>query len=186
MQDFEEDVKKFHENPDAADDDDDEKDTTKDQDDMGDDNDDDESSAIPDPKSAFRKKSKSTTPGDDDDDEDSDDSMDWGSDSDESSSSSDNDAPGMSLADKFKKKAFQISSGFKKEGDNDARKDRKDEKDKKSQKKIKSSRRWEFFFVAEILFCEVRTIGVIFWWEVQNRFQTWSGGIFYENHILKT
>ena len=45
----------------------------------------------------------------------------------------------MSLAEKFKKKAFQKPSA--KDDKDDARKDRKDEKDKKSQKKIKTSRR---------------------------------------------
>ena len=83
MKDFEEDVKKFQEDPDAADDED-EKDKTKDGDDMDSDAEsDNEAGAIPD-ASAFKKsKSKSTTPGDDDDDE-SDDSY-WDSDSDESS-----------------------------------------------------------------------------------------------------
>ena len=78
-------MKKFTENPDAADDED-EKEMSKDQDDMGDeDSDDDNEKATGVPAAdAFKKsKSKSTTPGDDDDDE-SDDSY-WDSDSDESS-----------------------------------------------------------------------------------------------------
>ena len=41
----------------------------------------------------------------------------------------------------------------------------------------------ENYFLLQKYYFEVRTIGIIFWWEVQNRFQTWSGGIFYENHI---
>merc|ERR1712098_865258 len=113
MKDFEEDVKKFQENPDAADDED-EKDKTKDGDDMdsGDDSGDDDD-AIPD-ASAFKKsKSKSTTPGDDDDE--SDDSY-WDSDSDESSSSSGDDQPGISLREKFLKKSGGGKGGDGEEG----------------------------------------------------------------------
>merc|ERR1712008_585356 len=87
IKDFEDDVKKFTDNPDAADDED-EKETTKDQDDMGDagsDAEDNEGATGVPAADAFKKsKSKSTTPGDEDD-EDSDDSY-WDSDSDESSS----------------------------------------------------------------------------------------------------
>jgi len=136
IKEFEEDVKKFQENPDAADDED-EKDATKDKDDLDSDADDDDSKAVPD-ASAFKKsKSKSTTPGDDDDE--SDDSY-WDSDSDDSSSSSDGEGiPGMSLREKFLKK----STGGKDEGGEAGgltREEKKEKKDKASQKKIKHRR----------------------------------------------
>merc|ERR1711874_831694 len=135
MKDFEEEVKKFQEDPDA-DDDEDEKDKTKDGDMGSDDDSGDESGAVPD-ANAFKKsksKSKSTTPGDDDDDDESDDSY-WDSDSDESSSSSGEDQPGMSLREKFLKKSG--SGGKGESGEGNDRETRKAMKDEKSKKKIK-------------------------------------------------
>merc|ERR1711881_381526 len=101
IKDFDDDMAKFRENPDAADEDA-EKDEDKDDDDL--DDDEDQSEQV-DAVSKFMKKdkSKSTTPDDIDDDDDSDDSY-WGGSSDESSSSSSDEHPGMSLREKFLKK----------------------------------------------------------------------------------
>lgn len=127
IKDFEEDMTKFRENPDAADDDEADKDDKDADDDDDDDNDEeDEEDLKPEvTKDAFKKKSKSTTPADDDESDD-DDSY-WGSSSDESSSSSSDDQPGMSLREKFLKKTSS------KDDDKKSKKEKKSDKSRKRQ-----------------------------------------------------
>ena len=127
IKDFDEDMAKFRENPDANDDEEAEKAADSDAEDESKDED---SSAPVTKSSEFKKKSKSTTPADGDDDDDSDDSY-WDSDSDEeSSSSSEEDQKYASLRERFLKK----TSG---PGDDD-KKERKAKKKaaKKKEKKI--------------------------------------------------
>eukprot|EP00093_Oithona_nana_P003028 03028.XXX_116763_115000_1 [CDS] Oithona nana genome sequencing. len=127
IKDFDEDMAKFRENPDANDDEEAEKAADSDAEDESKDED---SSAPVTKSSEFKKKSKSTTPADGDDDDDSDDSY-WDSDSDEeSSSSSEEDQKYASLRERFLKK----TSG---PGDDDKKERKAKEKAaKKKEKKI--------------------------------------------------
>ena len=111
IKDFDDDMAKFRENPDA-DDDEAEKDEDKDD---SEEEDSKEEVSEPVAKDMFKKKSKSTTPADDD--SDSDDSY-WDSDSDEDSSSSSDVDQYASLRERFLKKPEK--------GD-----DKKEKKDKK-------------------------------------------------------
>lgn len=123
IKDFDEDMAKFRENPDANDD---EEAAEKVESDAEDESKDEDSSA-PVTKSDFKKKSKSTTPADGDDEDDSDDSY-WDSDSDEeSSSSSEEDTKYASLRERF----------LKKTSDKDDDKKEKKAKDKAAKKKEK-------------------------------------------------
>ena len=123
IKDFDEDMAKFRENPDANDD---EEAAEKAESDAEDESKDEDSSA-PVTKSDFKKKSKSTTPADGDDEDDSDDSY-WDSDSDEeSSSSSEEDTKYASLRERF----------LKKTSDKDDDKKEKKAKDKAAKKKEK-------------------------------------------------
>lgn len=123
IKDFDEDMAKFRENPDAADDEEAEKAEESDEEEESKDEDFEPVTKASD----FKKKSKSTTPADDEDDE-SDDSY-WDSDSDEeSSSSSDDDQRYASLRERFLKKTT--------DKDDDKKEKKAKDKAKKKEKKI--------------------------------------------------
>jgi translation initiation factor 3 subunit C len=122
IKDFDDDMAKFRENPDAADHEEAvDEDAAKDADDDA--NDDEVVGPV---ATVSKKKSKSATPGGDDDD--SDDSY-WDSDSDDSSSSSSDDNKGMSLRDKFLKKTTSKAE------------EKQEKKEKKAEKGRKKDRR---------------------------------------------
>merc|ERR1739848_467507 len=103
IKDFEGDIKKFKENPDAADFDEPEK--------ADEEQEDEDEPVVPD-TNMFKKKQKSATPADDDDDDDDSDDSYWDDSESESSSSSD-EMKGVSLRERFLKKKVD---DFKKDG----------------------------------------------------------------------
>ncbi len=125
---FEEEVAKIRENPDAED----EPEEAEGEERGGDDDDDDDDGDLAKPVSEPSDKGKLKKAKVDDDDDDSEDSY-WGEDSEESSESSSDDEPGMSLREKFLKKTTA-------EGDEKKKKDKKDkEKKKKERQRERSS-----------------------------------------------
>lgn len=127
IKDFDSDLKKFRESPDAADDEDEEEEKKEEEES------DDEEVAAPAAKAVSFKKEVEKVKVEKDDD-DSDDSIDWGNDSDSDESSSEEEAYGANIRERFLKRPE------KEEGDDGEKK-----KEKKKTKESKDSRKKKRF-----------------------------------------
>lgn len=124
IKDFEADLKKFRESPDAADDDEEEEEKKDEE------SSEDEEIATPMAKAvSFKKEVKEVKVLKDDDD--SDDSIDWGSDSDSDESSSEEEALGTNLREKFLKRNVDDGEDGEKKKEKKKTKEAKDSRKKK-------------------------------------------------------
>lgn len=125
IKDFDSDLKKFRESPDAADDEDEEEEKKEEEE-----SDDEEAAVAPAAKAVSFKKDTVEKVKVEKDDDDSDDSIDWGQDSDSDESSSEEEAYGANIRERFLKRPE------KEDGDDGEKK-----KEKKKTKETKDSRK---------------------------------------------
>ncbi|EDS41375.1 eukaryotic translation initiation factor 3 subunit 8 [Culex quinquefasciatus] len=125
IKDFDSDLKKFRESPDAADDEDEEEEKKEEEE-----SDDEEAAVVPAAKAVSFKKDTVEKVKVEKDDDDSDDSIDWGQDSDSDESSSEEEAYGANIRERFLKRPE------KEDGDDGEKK-----KEKKKTKETKDSRK---------------------------------------------